>query len=319
MLYPLLKPFLFALEPETAHDLALASLRLSEPLVSLLAPWLRVNDPRLERTVFGLKFPNPVGLAAGIDKKAALTPVWEKIGFGFAELGTFTAQAQPGNPKPRVFRLKAQKALINRMGFPNPGARAAAKHLKDLKEKGHWPQSPVGLNIGKSKLTALEKAADDYLESLEALGPYADYLAVNVSSPNTPGLRKLQEAKPLRALLRVFVKNAKDKPVLLKLAPDLERKALLEAADIALSAGCAGLIATNTTITRLNLPTGDYPVGGLSGGPLREKADDILRELSKFTKGKVPLIGVGGILTAEDVKRKFEAGASLVQIYTGYI
>jgi dihydroorotate dehydrogenase len=318
-MYSLLKPLLFTLEPEAAHTLALTSLRLSEPLLPLFSPGLRVTDPSLEKTVFGLKFPNPIGLAAGLDKKAALTPVWEKIGFGFAELGTFTAQAQPGNPKPRVFRLPAQKALINRMGFPNPGAKAVAKRLKQLKESGRWPQSPVGINLGKSKITALENAAEDYLESLEALGPYADYLAVNVSSPNTPGLRKLQEAKPLKALLRAFVRRAKGKPVLLKLAPDLQGKPLKEAADIALSAGCAGLIATNTTITRMNLPPGDYPVGGLSGGPLREKADDVLRELSKFTKGKFPLIGVGGILTAEDVRRKFEAGASLVQIYTGYI
>jgi dihydroorotate dehydrogenase len=318
-MYSLLKPLLFTLEPEAAHELALTSLGMAEPWLALFSPWLRVSDPSLEKTVFGLKFPNPIGLAAGLDKKAALTPVWEKIGFGFAELGTFTAQAQPGNPKPRVFRLRAQKALINRMGFPNPGAKAAAKRLKELKEKGRWPQSPVGINLGKSKITALENAVEDYLESLEILGPYADYLAVNVSSPNTPGLRKLQEAKPLKALLRAFVRRAKGKPVLLKLAPDLDGKPLKEAADIALSAGCAGLIATNTTITRMNLPPGDYPVGGLSGGPLREKADEVLRELSKFTRGRFPLIGVGGILTAEDVRRKFEAGASLVQVYTGYI
>jgi len=318
-MYSLFKPLLFTLEPEVAHSLALTSLRLSEPLLPLFSPGLRATHPSLEKTIFGLKFPNPIGLAAGLDKKASLTPVWEKIGFGFAELGTFTAQAQPGNPKPRVFRLPAQKALINRMGFPNPGAKAVAKRLKQLKEKGRWPQSPVGINLGKSKITALENAVEDYLESLEELGPYADYLAVNVSSPNTPGLRKLQEAKPLKALLRAFVRRAKGKPVLLKLAPDLQGKPLKEAADIALSAGCAGLIATNTTITRMNLPPGDYPVGGLSGGPLREKADEVLRELSKFTKGKFPLIGVGGILTAEDVRRKFEAGASLVQIYTGYI
>jgi dihydroorotate dehydrogenase len=318
-MYPLLKPLLFSLDPETAHNLALGSLRLAEPLLPFFSPWLKVSDPRLEKTVFGLKFPNPVGLAAGLDKKAALVPVWEKIGFGFAELGTFTAQAQPGNPRPRVFRFPAQKALINRMGFPNSGAQAAAERLKNFKAKGRWPQSPVGINLGKSKITPLEKAVDDYLESLEILGPYADYLAVNVSSPNTPGLRQLQEAKPLKALLKAFVKKAKNKPVLLKLAPDLEGKALKEAADIALSAGCAGLIAANTTITRMNLPPGDYPVGGLSGGPLTQKADQVLRELSKFTKGKVPLIGVGGILSAEDVKRKFEAGASLVQIYTGYI
>ncbi|HVM33125.1 MAG TPA: quinone-dependent dihydroorotate dehydrogenase [bacterium] len=318
-MYPLLKPLLFSLEPETAHGLALGALKLSEPWLPLLSPWLRVSDPRLEKTVFGLKFPNPIGLAAGLDKKASLTAAWEKVGFGFAELGTFTSQAQPGNPKPRVFRLQAQRALINRMGFPNPGALAVAKRLKALKESGHWPQSPVGLNLGKSKITPLEKAVEDYLESLEVLRPYADYLAVNVSSPNTPGLRKLQEAKPLKSLLRAFVRKAGGKPVLLKLAPDLEGKPLREAADIALSAGCAGLIVSNTTITRAGLPPGDYPVGGLSGGPLREKADQVLSDLSRFTRGRVPMIGVGGILTAADVRRKFEAGAALVQVYTGYV
>jgi dihydroorotate dehydrogenase len=318
-MYPLLKPFLFMLEPETAHDLAMVSLKLADPLLPLLSPWLRARDPRLEKTLFGLKFPNPIGLAAGLDKKAALIPSWEKIGFGFAELGTFTAQAQPGNPKPRIFRLPKERALINRMGFPNPGAKAIASRLKHLKEEGLWPGSPVGINIGKSKITPMEKAVEDYLESLETLGPYADYLAVNVSSPNTPGLRQLQEAKPLKKLLKAFVKGAKGKPVLLKLAPDLEGRPLKEAADIALSSGCAGLIAANTTITRMNLPPGDYPVGGLSGAPLKGKANQVLRELSKFTKGKVPLIGVGGIFNADDVKEKFEAGASLVQVYTGYI
>src|ERR1700722_5763852 len=163
-MYSLLKPLLFSLEPEAAHELALTSLALGGPWLPLFSPWLRVSDPSLEKTVFGLKFPNPIGLAAGLDKKAALTPVWEKAGFGFAELGTFTAQAQPGNPKPRVFRLRAQKALINRMGFPNPGAKAAAKRLKELKEKGRWPNSPVGINLGKSKTTALEAAVEDHLE-----------------------------------------------------------------------------------------------------------------------------------------------------------
>ena len=318
-MYSLIKPLLFLLEPETAHDLAMTSLKLADPILPFLSPWLRTRDPRLARALFGLKFPNPVGLAAGLDKKAALAADWEKVGFGFAELGTFTAQAQPGNPLPRIFRLPAQRALINRMGFPNPGAQAIAARLKDLKEKGLWPQSPVGINIGKSKITPLEKAVEDYLESVEWLAPYADYLAVNVSSPNTPGLRTLQEAKPLKKLLNAVVKQARGKPVVLKLAPDSEGKPLKEAADIALAAGCAGLIATNTTITRMNLPPGDYPVGGLSGGPLKAKANQVLRELSKFTKGRVPLIGVGGIFNAEDVREKFEAGASLVQIYTGYI
>ncbi|HEY5039873.1 MAG TPA: quinone-dependent dihydroorotate dehydrogenase, partial [bacterium] len=285
-MYSLLKPILFSLEPETAHALSLGALHLSKPLLPLISPYLQTKDLRLERTVFGLKFPNPVGLAAGLDKRAELADVWEKLGFGFAELGTFTAIAQEGNPKPRVYRYPSQQALINRMGFPNPGAAAVAQRLKALKESGHWPQTPIGINLGKSKVTPLSEAVEDYLIALELLKPYADYIAVNVSSPNTPGLRTLQEAKPLKKLLTALVRKARKKPVLLKLAPDLEGKALKQAADTALSAGCAGLIATNTTVERPGLPPGDYPQGGLSGKPLRSLSTQILRELSRFTGGR---------------------------------
>jgi dihydroorotate dehydrogenase len=294
-------------------------MRISEPILPLFSPLLRVSDPRLERTVFGLKFPNPIGLAAGMDKEGQIPLAWERLGFGFAELGTFTAIAQPGNPKPRVTRYPPQKALINSMGFPNSGSEAVGENLKRLKQNGRWPSSPVGVNIGKSKVTPLEEATEDYLKSLRDLRPYADYFAVNVSSPNTPGLRKLQAAKPLKKLLTALVKEAKGKPVLLKLAPDLEEKALKEAASTALSAGCAGLIATNTTLSRKGLPAGIYPEGGLSGRPLTTMSTQVLKKISRFTKGKVPIIGVGGIFTAEDVQAKFDAGASLVQIYTGYI
>jgi dihydroorotate dehydrogenase len=318
-LYKLLKPILFSLEPEGAHHLAMGTLRLSRPLLPLFSPWLRTRDTRLEKNLFGLKFPNPIGLAAGLDKKGELADLWEKVGFGFAELGTFTAKAQPGNEGSRVFRYPAQKALINRMGFPNPGAETVARSLKALKESGCWPASPVGINIGKSKATSLEGAVEDYLESLEWLAPYADYVAVNVSSPNTPGLRKLQESKPLKKLLVALVKKAGKKPILLKLAPDLEEKPLKEAALTALGAGCAGLIATNTTLLREGLPPGTYPEGGMSGGPLRKKSTAILKALARFTKGRVPLVAVGGIFTAGDVREKLEAGASLVQVYTGYI
>jgi dihydroorotate dehydrogenase len=314
-----MKRLLFMLEPEAAHGLALEPLRVGEPLLPLFSPALRVSDSRLERTVFGLKFPNPIGLAAGLDKKGQLPLAWERVGFGFAELGTFTAKAQKGNPTPRVFRYPNQKALINKMGFPNPGADEAAQNLKKLKEPGCWPSIPIGINIGKSKITPLEEAVEDYLETLNCLRPYADYFAVNVSSPNTLGLRKLQEAKPLKKLLTAFVKEAKGKPVLLKLAPDLEDKALKEAASVALSAGCAGLIATNTTLSREGLPVGKYPDGGLSGQPLKTMATRVLKSLSRFTKGKIPLMAVGGVFTAQDVQEKLDAGASLVQIYTGYI
>ncbi len=318
-MYKLLKPILFSLEPEAAHHLALGALQLSRPFLPLLSSLLKTQDSRLVKTLFGLKFPNPVGLAAGLDKKGELVDVWEKVGFGFAELGTFTAKPQPGNEGPRVFRYPAQKALINRMGFPNPGAQAAAQALKAVKESGRWPSSPVGINIGKSKMTPLEGAVEDYLESLEWLMPFADYVAVNVSSPNTPGLRKLQEAKPLKMLLSALVKKSVKKPVLLKLAPDLEEKPLRQATDTALSAGCAGLIATNTTLSREGLPPGEYPEGGMSGELLKTKSTGVLKMLSRFTKGRVPLVAVGGIFTAEDVREKWEAGASLVQVYTGYI
>ena len=290
-----------------------------EPFLPLVGGALRVRDPRLEREVFGLKFPNPIGLAAGLDKKGERVLAWERLGFGFCELGTFTAKPQPGNDKPRVFRYPPQEALINRMGFPNPGSREVAARLGRLKAGGRWPQSPVGINIGKSKVTPLEGAVEDYLESAEAFLPVADYLAVNVSSPNTPGLRKLQDAKPLKRLLAVLVKRSGKTPVLLKLAPDLGEKPLKEAAAAALSAGCRGLIATNTTLSRAGLPSGQYPEGGLSGRPLGEMSTRVLGSLAKFTRGRVPLIAVGGIFTAEDVRQKMEAGAALVQVYTGFI
>ena len=318
-MYRLLKPFLFALEPEAAHGLALGVLKLSQPFLPLVSPLFKTADSRLERTLFGLTFPNPVGLAAGLDKKGELAGAWEGLGFGFAELGTFTAKPQLGNDRPRVFRYPGQRALINRMGFPNPGAEEAGRRLKAFRESGRWPSIPIGINIGKSKVTPLEGAVEDYLESLSHLKDCADYFAVNVSSPNTPGLRKLQEAKPLRKLLGAVVKAAGKTPVLLKLAPDLEGKALKQAAEAALSAGCKGLIATNTTLSREGLPAGEYPEGGLSGAPLAKKAVQCLKALSKFTGGKAPIIAVGGIFTGQDVRERLEAGASLVQVYTSYI
>jgi dihydroorotate dehydrogenase len=318
-LYGPVRSLLFALPPEAAHHAALGVLKVFRPLLPLVSPSLMKKDPRLSREVFGLTFPNPVGLAAGLDKKGELADAWGALGFGFAELGTFTALPQDGNPKPRVHRYPDQAALINRMGFPNPGAEAVARTLRALQEDGRWPSIPIGVNIGKSKLTPLEGAADDYLRSLSFLLPYADYIAVNVSSPNTPGLRKLQEAGPLKRLLTAVVKASKGKPVLLKLAPDLSGTALNEAANTALSSRCAGLIATNTTLSREGLPSGSHPEGGLSGRPLAGLALRKLRELSRFTKGRVPLVAVGGIFTAEDVRRRLEEGASLVQVYTSYI
>ena len=318
-MYSLVKPILFSLEPEAAHHLALGALRLSRPLLPLLSPILRKKSFDLNRVHFGLRFLNPVGLAAGLDKNGELADTWEKVGFGFAELGTFTALPQDGNDRPRVFRYPGQRALINRMGFPNPGAAEGAKRLKALRDSGKWPSIPIGLNIGKSKAAPLEGAVEDYLESLEALRDCGDYFAVNVSSPNTPGLRTLQEAKPLKKLLAALVKAADGKPVLLKLAPDLGPKPLRQAVDKALSSGCAGLIVTNTTLSRDGLPGGEYPEGGLSGAPLKEKSLAMLKAVAKMTRGQVPLISVGGIFTPEDARERLEEGASLVQVYTGYV
>jgi dihydroorotate dehydrogenase len=275
-----------------------------------------------------LKIPNPIGLAAGLDKKGELADAWGRVGFGFAELGTFTARAQKGNPAPRVFRYPPQRALINRMGFPNPGAEAVAKSLRALRARGGWPSIPIGINIGKSKVTPLDGAVEDYLESFSHLKLCGDYFAINVSSPNTPDLRKLQEPKRLKKLLTALVKAAGKKPILLKLAPDLTGKELKQAVDTTLSARCQGLIVTNTTLSREGLPPdaeasggrpGKYPEGGLSGAPLRKKALDILKAVSRMTRGRVPLIAVGGIFTGEDVRERLEEGASLVQVYTGYI
>ncbi len=317
--YRLLRPLLFLLPPEAAHRLAMAALRAGGPLLPLLSPWLTDPDPRHARVVMGLRFPNPVGLAAGFDKAAEAPDAWPRLGFGFMELGTFTALAQPGNPRPRVFRYPAQKALINSMGFNNPGAREAARRLGRLRESGRWPACPVGINLGKSKVTPLEGAVDDYLLSLEALLPHADYLTVNVSSPNTPGLRGLQEARPLKKLLKAVVRGAGRVPVLLKLAPDLEEKPLKQAAAVALECGCRGLIATNTTLARPGLPPGSHPPGGLSGLPLRGASNRALKVLARFTRGRAALVASGGVFTARDMKEKMDLGADLVQVYTGFI
>lgn len=316
MLYELARPLLFSLSPEAAHRLALKGLRAAGPF---LKPPSECLAPSLKRRFLDLDFPNPVGLAAGFDKHAELVDLWPKLGFGFMELGTFTARAQPGNPKPRIFRLAAQGALINRLGFNNPGAVEAARRLKAFKAAGRWPACPVGINLGKSKVTPLEEALEDYLFSLRALKPYASYVTINVSSPNTPGLRSLQEAKPLKKLLTALVKAARPLPVLLKLAPDLSDKALQEAAATALGCGCSGLIATNTTLDRGLLEPGSYPEGGLSGRPLTGPSTRVLALLAKFTRGRTCLVGVGGIMGAAEAQRKMEAGASLIQVYTGFV
>jgi dihydroorotate dehydrogenase len=314
----LLRPALFSLDPERVHHLAIAALRGLPWL-----PWHPRPDPRLAREVFGVRFPSPIGLAAGFDKNALVLPAWEKLGFGFVEAGTITAAAQPGNPRPRIFRLPAQQALINRMGFNNDGAEAVATRLARLKASA-WPCVPVGLNIGKTKVTPLEEAAADYLFSFEKLFPFADYFVLNVSSPNTPGLRALQDAAALDQLLGAIQRRNRElshaprlRPVLLKIAPDLDFPQIEEIIALVLQHGLAGVVATNTTLDHSSVPEPLRQQGGLSGAPLRARSTEIVRFITKHTA--LPVIASGGIHDVPSALEKFDAGASLIQLYTGFI
>jgi dihydroorotate dehydrogenase len=281
----------------------------------------------VERTVFGVRFPSPVGLAAGMDKNGLVLPAWRALGFGFVEVGTVTAHPQPGNERPRMFRLIESEAVINRMGFNNEGSEALASRLAAYRDLGY----PLGVSIGKSKVTPLEDAVGDYVTSLRRLNRDADYFAVNVSSPNTPGLRSLQDAGHLRELLTALHDEARTlstggrdpKPILVKIAPDLTEQAIDELLGVCTDVGVAGIIATNTTIGRSGLAPADERLGGetggLSGRPLTELAAKTVAQIHASTNGALPIIGVGGILDPDDAVRLFDAGASLVQIYTGLI
>ena len=312
----LVRPLLFRLPAETAHELALHSLSLLP--TNLLAS--RSSNSALEIERFGLSFPNPVGLAAGFDKNGIALKPLAALGFGFIEAGTVTLHPQPGNPRPRLFRLSEDQALINRAGFNNDGAAAFVKRVERDR-----PNCILGVSIGKSKITPLEEATEDYLASFELVHKIADYIAVNVSSPNTPQLRELQQAEQLTSLLSALkARNQKRVPLLVKLSPDLERKELEVIVDVITRLGIDGIIATNTTVSRDNLRTDIARVaacgeGGLSGKPLRDRATKMIAELYQLTGGRIPLIGVGGIFTAEDAWEKISAGASLVQLYTGFI
>lgn len=310
-----IRPLFFALDPESAHHFAMKCLEVA-------GPWIRgfrtPGDERLAREVFGLRFPNPVGLAAGFDKNAVALPGWEALGFGFAEVGTITAKAQPGNPLPRMFRIPESKAVINRLGFNNEGAESVALRLEALKRTGQWPSFPVGINLGKSKVTPLEQATSDYVTSFRRLRPLGDYFVLNVSSPNTPGLRKLQDRGALDDLLgAVQRENERAVPVLLKIAPDLEWPAVEEILSLVELHKLSGLIATNTTIDHSAIPEPLRQQGGLSGQPLAARSMEVLRFLTQRTK--LPVISVGGIGSADDALRRFDAGAALVQIYTGLV
>lgn len=334
--------FLFTLvktEPEWLHKQTIGSLNwLSKAsyypstnwLNNLLQQYLCLNDPRLEQTILSMKFPNPLGLAAGFDKDGVGANIWHNFGFGFAELGTVTYHPQPGNPPPRLFRLPLDQAALNRMGFNNGGAVAMAARLKEEKEKLNYPiPIPIGINLGKSKITPLELAAQDYLESFRLLKDLGDYFVVNVSSPNTPGLRSLQDAAMLSQILDVLQgENTGKKPIFVKIAPDLEWEAISDIMAIAQSYNLAGLIATNTTISREGLQTqiiektGKSPqeeAGGISGRPVRDRSTEVIRFIHQQSQGQIPIIGVGGIFTAEDAWEKITAGACLIQTYTGWI
>ncbi len=330
MLYrSLLRPLLFRLPPETAHQLALNALAFAPNLTSNLLGNRFKRNPFGKLRRFGLTFSNPVGLAAGFDKDGIALQALAALGFGFIEAGTVTYHPQPGNEQPRLFRLPVDKALINRAGFNNEGAAAFARRVSH-----HKPECVLGVSIGKSKVVPLEAAIDDYLKSFEIVYPIADYIAVNVSSPNTPRLRELQQARHLDSLLQALQKRNKElakeysrsgeMPVLVKLSPDLDREELNEIVNVAQRNGVSGLIATNTTTARVGLQTraetvAAFGTGGLSGAPLKRRSTEIIAALYTLTQGTMPLIGAGGIFTAEDAWEKISAGASLVQIYTGFI
>ena len=339
----LVRPAFFKHDPEEVHTTTMHWLgRVSRNALASESLEAICGAAQLPVDLFGLRFPNPVGLAAGMDKSAEAVPAWKALGFGHTELGAVTWHKQPGNDKPRIFRSPATGAIINRMGFNNPGAEAVAAGLRHWRSIGRWPKHPVGINIGKSKITPLAQAPDDYANSFRALWPHADFFVVNVSSPNTPNLRQLQDKSALDEILAAMqqvngemlrdacsvpdaTRNTQQpKPILVKVAPDLTFDALDEILSLVGERQLAGLVATNTTIAR---PHSDDPqvqktyaqTGGLSGRPVRERSTEVIRHLHRQSKGRVPIIGVGGIFTVEDAWEKITAGAGLIQLYTGFI
>jgi dihydroorotate dehydrogenase len=341
----LLRPALFTQDAERIHNRTMRALAWAGKrkwICGTLESFL--GAPKLPIQVFGVDFPNPVGLAAGMDKNAEALPAWASLGFGFTELGAVTWHAQPGNPLPRVFRAIPQEAIVNRMGFNNAGAEEVAQTLAEWRKLGRWPAHPVGMNLGKSKITPLAKAAEDYARSLRVLQPYLDFFVINVSSPNTPNLRQLQDRAALDEILAAVLevssrgeasaalkdataggnKTGFAKPILVKVAPDLSFEALDEILELAESRRIAGIVATNTTISR---PETSIPAikrvynesGGLSGRPLGSRSTQAIRHIHTQTRGRLPVIGVGGIFNAADAWEKIRAGASVVQVYTGLV
>lgn len=325
-MYKILRSLLFLFDPEKVHYFTAKLIRLALAIPGMKSIWSKmytVKSPKLEREVFGIKFPNPIGLAAGFDKNASMFNDLAYCGFGFIEIGTVTPIGQPGNDRPRLFRVKDDSGIINRMGFNNEGVQNAIENLKKRKTS-----IIIGGNIGKNKVTPNENATEDYIISFNALFPYVDYFVVNVSSPNTPNLRELQEKEPLTKLLQALqdINATKEsrKPILLKIAPDLTNEQLDDIVEIIDLVRLDGVIASNTTISREGLKTSDAKIkgigaGGLSGKPVRAKSTEVIRYLSDKSKKSFPIIGVGGIHSADDALEKLEAGASLIQLYTGFI
>jgi len=320
----LLRPLIFQLEPELAHRLAIATVRLishSPTLQGWLSAQLSVTDPLLEQHLWGLRFPNPLGLPAGFDKNAEGLGAWQYLGFGFAEVGTITAYAQGGNPPPRLFRLVADEAILNRMGFNNHGAEAIARRIENYL-KHSAPTIPIGINLGKSRITPLEQAVEDYLASFQRLQHLGDYFVINVSSPNTAGLRSLQAEAELTAIIKALQQaNHTGKPLLVKIAPDLSFNEIDQVLGVCTTQGISGIIATNTTTSREGLSTAKYhhEAGGISGQPLEKRSTEIVRYIYRATQGNLPIIGVGGIHSPESAWQKISAGASLLEIYTGLV
>ena len=315
----IIRPLLFKLDAEKAHNLAVSSLSFASTCPGLFRGTLGAKPAKNPRTVAGIVFPNPIGLAAGMDKNGVALPAWEALGFGFVEVGTITSLAQQGNPKPRLFRFPDQEALINRLGFNNEGVEAVATRLERLHASGRWPGIPVGLNIGKSKVTPAEEAHTDYLTSFRRLHSLGDYFVINVSSPNTPGLRDLQSTEALGKIIRTLGdwEGTPRRPLFVKVAPDLAEEDLLAVAQLAESEQLAGLIATNTTLDHSAIPAGRDQQGGLSGRPVRTRSLKALQIIKKHSN--LPVIACGGISDETSAHERFEAGADLLQVYTAFI
>jgi dihydroorotate dehydrogenase len=305
------------MDPEQVHELAIATLEILSRLPWLLDRIARPGDQRLSREVFGVRFPSPIGLAAGFDKNGLALPAWEALGFGFIEIGTITAQRQSGNPRPRIFRIPEKEALINRLGFNNQGVEKIAGRLDGLRQSSAWPKIPVGINIGKSRIVPLEDAVADYLKSFQRLRGLGDYFVLNVSSPNTPDLRKLQEKAAIGELFKAIQQQNQDKPLLVKIAPDLTLEQLDQILMLAEEYQLAGVVATNTTIDQQMIPENKRQTGGLSGRPLRARSLEMLSHIKRHSP--LPVISVGGIMSEKDAKERFDAGAELIQIYTGFV